>query len=411
MLKLLKIETFKLFKRTKTWVILIAFILLTALIAYGTYRDAENMKMWNSPEARIANNEEYLKILEEQMEEIPEDIKDDPAAEEEYKKNLQESIQQVKEEIAHLKVLAEQDEDGDWRKVLEQRIEELEGQKESLKESSEYKDMEAYNEQEIERLKYLLDNDIKLEGQYDFNARKFLTSAVTILGQIFLVIGIAVFAADMVSGEATPPTMKLLLTQPVSRGKVLLAKFLSINISSVLLIIGVELIGFLLIGIFFGFGDANYPMVAGTRYMYDTTRLLENGSYPIIQIVGSSQVIPAWQYLMKLLLLQALFIVTCTSVVFLISTLVKTSMVSMGISVVSMIASFVIFLGFSALRSVAKYVFVLFGSVEMLLTGETVSMFNNPNVNMNSVVIMFIGWIVVSYIASHLVFTKKDILI
>jgi ABC-2 type transport system permease protein len=86
-------------------------------------------------------------------------------------------------------------------------------------------------------------------------------------------------------------------------------------------------------------------------------------------------------------------------------------MVSMGISVVSMIASFVIFLGFSALRSVAKYVFVLFGSVEMLLTGETVSMFNNPNVNMNSVVIMFIGWIVVSYIASHLVFTKKDILI
>ena len=85
-------------------------------------------------------------------------------------------------------------------------------------------------------------------------------------------------------------------------------------------------------------------------------------------------------------------------------------MKSMGISVVSMIASFVIFLGFSALRSVAKYVFVLLIG-RMLLTGETVSMFNNPNVNMNSVVIMFIGWIVVSYIASHLVFTKKDILI
>ena len=73
---------------------------------------------------------------------------------------------------------------------MEQRIEELEGRKRALKSSE--KGYEAYNEQEIERLKYLLDNDIKLEGQYDFNARKFLTSAVTILGQIFLVIGIAV---------------------------------------------------------------------------------------------------------------------------------------------------------------------------------------------------------------------------
>ncbi|WP_163195807.1 hypothetical protein [Clostridium thermarum] len=49
MIRLFKIETFKLFKRTKTWVVIIAFILLTALLAYGSYRDTQNAKRYNSP--------------------------------------------------------------------------------------------------------------------------------------------------------------------------------------------------------------------------------------------------------------------------------------------------------------------------------------------------------------------------
>lgn len=422
MLKLIKIETFKLFKRTKTWVILIAFIALTALIAYGSYRDVENMKKYNSPEARIAANEEYLKMLEADKENIPDSIKDNKAEVEQYKRSIEESIQGVKAEIASLRVLAEQGENYDWRSELKKQIEELEAQQESLKNSSEMndkgfynaqeiKEMESYNSQELKRLKYLLDNDIKPEGPYDFNARMFLITLIMILGQIFLAMGIAVFASDMVSGEATPPTMKLLLTQPVSRAKVLFSKFLSINMSSIFLIIGVELLGFLLVGTIFGFGDVNYPMSVGAKYMYDTTQLVENGRYPMVLVAGSSYLIPAWQYLIRLLLLQALFIVTCTSVVFFVSSIVKTSMVSMGISVVSTIAAFVIFLGFGALKGIAKYIFVLFGDVEALLTGNIVYTFDNPNVNMTNAIIMFVIWIAVSYIASHIIFTKKDILI
>ena len=408
MLKLIKIETFKLFKRAKTWVILIAFVLLTALISYISYRDAENMKKYYGTEAQISDNKEHLNYLEEEKENI---LNNSTSAEaEENKKSLEEDIQSTKAEIARLEKILELEKSGDWRSIVKSQIKDLESEQEMYKGSLEHSYTVAENEKEIERLKYLLENDIKSEGLYDYNARTYLSGIIGMLGEIFLAIGIAVFASDMVSGEATPPTMKLLLTQPVSRGKVLLAKFISINLSAVSLIIGVELIGYLIVGIFCGFGDANYPITVGLKYAYDYANT--DGSYiPIHLVAGSGYLIPAWKYLIKLILLQALYIIACTSVVFLISSLVKTSMVSMGISVVSMIASFVIFLGFRGLKNIARFIFVLFGKVDQLLEGTLALDYSNPNISLRGTIIMLIVWIVVSYIASNLIFTKKDILI
>lgn len=412
MIRLFKIETFKLFKRTKTWVVIIAFILLTALLAYGTYRDTQNLKRYNSPEARLANMEDHLKYLESERDVIPEEYRNDEAKIQEYKSMYEQQINDVKTEIARIKTTIELRNSSNWQEISENRIKELEDQ---------IKDLEGlpdkggssitYLQEELDQLKYLQQHNIKPMEDYDFNAIKFIIQLVQILGEVFLVIGIAVFAADVVSGEATPPTMKLLLTQPVSRAKVLFSKFLSINIASIVCIIGVELITFLIVGLIFGFGEANYPMFVGAQYKFDTTQLMENGTYPLMLIAGSKYIIPAWQYVVKLLLLQALFITVCTSVVFLISTLVKASMVSMGISVVSAIASLIVFSAIGGLRKFARFVFVMFGDVEGILTGRFAERFNNPNVNFSYIMIMFVAWILVSYIISHVVFTKKDILI
>ncbi|WP_139902217.1 ABC transporter permease subunit [Clostridium thermarum] len=412
MIRLFKIETFKLFKRTKTWVVIIAFILLTALLAYGSYRDTQNAKRYNSPEARLANLEDHLKYLESERDVIPEEYKDDEAKIQEYKSMYEQQINDVKTEMARIKTTIEQRNNSNWREINENRIKELEDQ---------IKDLESlpdkggssitYLQEELDQLKYLQQHDIKPMEDYDFNAIKFIIQLVQILGEVFLVIGIAVFAADVVSGEATPPTMKLLLTQPISRAKVLFSKFLSINIASIVCILGAELIAFVVVGLIFGFGETSYPMFVGAQYKFDTTQLVENGTYPLMLIAGSKYIIPAWQYVVKLLLLQALFVIVCTSVVFLISTLVKASMVSMGISVVSSIASLIVFSAFSGLRKFARFVFVMFGNVENILTGRFAERFNNPNVNFSYIMIMFVVWIVGSYIISHVVFTKKDILI
>lgn len=411
MIKLITIETFKLFKRKKTWVVLIAFMMLTAVIAYGLNNEMESMRNYDNPKSKIANLQQNIELEEKSKEVIPEGIKDDAQKVEEYKKNVEQNIQRMKTEVAVLK--ASIDSTKDWREGTKERIKALEQEQKNL-ENAPYKVEPSQKDslaQDIQKLQYLLDNNIEPEVPYTFNGFKFILELISMLGSIFLAIGIAVFAADMVSGEATPPTMKLLLTQPVSRAKVLLSKFLSINAASIVLILGVELLAFLLIGLFFGFGDANYPMLTGTKYHFDTTQLMENGGHPIAAIAGSTYIIPMWQYLIKALLLQALFIITCVSVVFLMSTLVKNSMVSMAISTVSIVATIVVFIGFGALRKFGQYIFLMFGDAHGVLGGQGVQMFRNPSLTAGTVCIMFGVWIIVSYIISHIVFTKKDILI
>ena len=61
----------------------------------------------------------------------------------------------------------------------------------------------------------------------------YMTSLMQFLGMALLLCeGIAVLMSDIVSGECTPATLKFLLVQPVTGGKVLLSKFISSNNNS-----------------------------------------------------------------------------------------------------------------------------------------------------------------------------------
>ena len=407
MITLFKLETFKLLKRKKTLVVLIAFMLLTAFIGYESYRDAKR----NSPENQIANMESYIQSREKDKNIIPDEIKNDEKKIEKYKQQIDDNIEQMKSSVAALK--ASLSGSTDWKDNLKVQISQLEERQKEIQNNSK-SDSESemeYVTSQLNTSKYLLEHNIKPQSESEFNAFNFIKGLVGILGQVFLAIGVAVFAADMVSGEASPPTMKLLLTQPVSRGKVLLSKFLSINAISILFIVGTELLAFLIVGLIFGFGDASYPTMVGAQYKFDTTHMLENGTYPMVMIAGSSHIITAASYVIRLLLLQSLYIAACVAIVFLISALVKNSMISMGASVVSMIAASIIFLGFGAFKSIARYVFVIFGEVGNLLTGRAAVTLNNPHVTLTSSVIVFVAWIVLSYVIAHIIFTKKDILI
>ncbi|MDP4088648.1 MAG: ABC transporter permease subunit [Bacillota bacterium] len=412
MITLFRIETFKLFKRKKTLVVLIAFMLLTTLIGYGSYRDVQNYKRNNSPEARITQMESIIESIKQEKNNVPDNLKNDKDAADKYRAQMDEQIQSLQSEITTLK--ASQDSTIDWKETLRQRIKSNEDRMQEIKNSRDGSsaDEMSYLDSDTSLNKYLLEHDIKpVDTAGNFDAFSFITLLVSALGEVFLAIGIAVFAADMVSGEASPPTMKLLLTQPITRGKVIFSKFLSINIASVLCIVGVEIIGFLMIGLFFGFGNSGYPVAVGAQYKFDTTQMMQGGSYPLVVVAGSRYIIPQWEYIIRLILMQSLYIVACTSVVFLISALVKNSMVSMGISVVSVIGTSILFLGYGVFRSLARFVYVIFGNVGNLITGQAALNMRSPGITLGSSIIMFIVWIIVSYITAHIVFTKKDILI
>lgn len=408
MIVLIKNELIKLFNRKKTYIVLAAFILLTAAMCYGSFKMDENTKKYNTPEFRVKNLQESLTYMKRDKENVPKDIKNDTKALEDYNKSIDANIEKTENEIKNLNnVIASGSKEIDWRKQLN---DEITSREEELKNSN---IPERYKEQEkldLSRKKYLLNNEIKPADE-DFNGFNFAKNLIQQLGTIFLAVGVIVFSTDIVSGECTPPTLKFLLIQPVSRGKVLLSKFISVVISAVTLILSVELLFMVIVGLWKGFGNSHYPMFVDTLYQFDLSKVAGNGTHPLIQVANSTHIITISQYLVRVFLLQVLYIVACTSFAFLISSLFKSSMVSMGLSIVAVIALTVLVRGIPGLSKIALFMFTSYGEITTLIDGSAAEAFQNPSITLVFGVIILTTWSIVCYLISHFVFNKKDILI
>lgn len=400
-------ELFKLFRRKKTLVVIIAFILLTTFLCFGIRQNAAFMEKYSTPEFRIENLESHISYLEMEINNIPEDIKNDEEEAERYQESLRNEIEMQQDEIERLKL--QLDRDIDWEEAL---VEDIKSHEEYIEDNKNSVDSDSLSRMkvELEELKYLQEHNIEPQKDYEFNAFTYMEGLIDQLGQVFLVIGISVFAADMVSGEWTPPTMKLLLAQPVSRRKVLLSKLVATIVAAVGLILAIEIISFLIVGIFFDFGDINYPVVINKIFEFDYSIFLEDGTHPLALVDGSWDIVPMWKYTLMSLGYQALFIIATTSFVFMISTMAKSSMVSMGTSVVSLIAASIVF-QFSAFYSISKYVFTTYSSIGSMISGNLAMYYNNPSFTASSGIIAMIGCTILCYILSHFVFTKRDMLV
>lgn len=396
MLKLIYNETIKLLTRKKTLIVFIAFILLVGFVMFGTYKDDQNRKKWNSPEFKIQNMEQSLEHMK--------NMRDDETNSEEFRKQIIQDIENTEKALKELKENPNP-EVIDWRKDLNERIANMENM---LKEPGFPESEKERITLEINQYKYLLDNNIK-NDENDLNAFRFLRMLFEILGAIFLAVGVLMFTGDMVSGEYTPPTMKFLITQPVSRAKVLLSKFISVVLTSIILVLAVELIAYLIMGLIFGFGDINYPMFVGTRFEVDMAKLVNDG-HPLKAIAGSTYVISRGAYLMKAFLLQILFIIAAASFAFLLSTVLKSSMVSISVSIVTVIA-FTILQNMPYVKKVAPYLFTTYGNTFTLMEGQLPMMFQNPIVTTGFGITVMILWSAACYLLSYLVFTRRDLLI
>ncbi|MBU3112466.1 ABC transporter permease [Clostridium lacusfryxellense] len=394
-------EIKKLMMRKKTIIVFAAFILLTIAIGYGVYRDEQNRKQWSSPEFRMANLEESIKMRKQDM--------DNPNASAENKSSGKEEIANMEQELANIK-LEKSGKTVDWKSQLKENIDS------SQKILNDNNSGMVNNEKdrmklELQKSKYLYDNNIKPEEGNKLNALNFIQTLFGVLGTIFIALGVMVFTGDMVSGEFTPPTMKILLTQPVSRAKVLASKFIAVAGVATLLILVVEILSFVIMGLIFGFGNAGYPVIAGTIYKWDLTQSIYGG-HPIIAVAGSSYIMTTGNFVIRMFLMQTLFIITCVSVGFMLSSIVKSSMVSVSLSIVIVVA-LTILVQMPALNKVAQYMFTSYGDIGSVLSGDAVMRFANPNPNVTTAfgIATLIVTSVVSYLIAHIVFTKKDILI
>lgn len=221
--------------------------------------------------------------------------------------------------------------------------------------------------------------------------------------------GIAIFMSDIVSGECTPATLKFLLIQPITRGKVLLSKFIAATLTVLTMILGVEFIGFGIVNLMSKVSASNYPVRIGNLYKLEVVKA--TGTSQIVPIAGSGHMATNQELFIKAMLLQVLFIITACAFIFLVSSIIKSSMVTMAVTVVVSVFLTIGCVSLKPLKDLAHLVFLNYGDTMKLVIGSTPLMYSNPNMTVNNGIIVMIATTILSYIIGYLVFTKKDILI
>lgn len=404
---LIRNELKKIFSRGKTYVISILFVAFVGMLFVGSYINEKRMNQINSPEGRVSQLEENNKWMEEDLKNLDSNSSSDVSLET-RKLQMKEQIEKNKTTIDTLK---KQIDDGtikdNWKDELNIQIDDL---KDQLKDETLPNRYKASIQSDLDKLNYYKDNNLKPINSWDVTGFNFMDTVMSALGMIFLAVGIALFMSDMVSGEFTPATMKFLLIQPVSRGKVLLSKFIAVVISCVTLILSIETVAFLLVGLLRGFGYSGVPTMFGARYQFDMSQL-QDGVHPLVQIAGTGEQIPLWNFTIRTFFMQALFIIACCAFVFLVSSLVKTSMISMAVTTSITVLIQILTEILSPMKKISHYLFTTYGDAGQILSGRIALQYNNPNITIGFSIGLLLISTIVFYIISHVTFTKRDILI
>jgi len=315
-------------------------------------------------------------------------------------KSLEDEIQKIKDNPVPVQT--------DWKENLTTDIQNIEKNLQSTTLSARMKEQ---NSKQLTIDNYLLDNNIKPMANYAFNGVNYLQTLFKTLGVIFLAVGVAIFLSDMVSGEYTPPTAKFLLIQPISRAKILFSKYITSVISAIILICGIELIAFLVMGVFTGFGNMSYPVLVGERFQYDLSYVNQSGGHDLISIAGTAHMIPMYKYLIEAFLLQILYIIACTTFVFMISTVSKSSMISMSVGIATIIAISAVQNVATITKELTSYIFIIYGDVNAALSGGAAMSLGLTYPTTSFIILILIIWTSVSYLIAHVVFVKRDVLI
>lgn len=403
---LIKNEFIKLLKKGKTWIVFALFALFIGITIFGQYSQDKNMRMWQSPEKQLEMAKENLDYYNNELE-----LNQNSDANPDYIASLEESIEYSKEQIkSYEDIIKNGVNEDEWKKQLD---EEIKYAKEDIARYEKYDDewSKQYIVQAQERLEeftYLKENNIQPLYGWEYDAYNYMSSLMQFLGMAILVAGIAVFMSDIVSGECTPATLKFLLIQPVTRGKVLLSKFIAVTITVLSMILGGELLGFLFVNLTSNSNSSSYPVSIGTLY---EKIINPDGSAMLSKVIGSGHMGTNLELFIKSMLFQGLFIITACAVIFMISTLIKSSMITMAISVVVTVFLTIGSYNLSALRKIAHLVFLNFGDSISVFTGSSAMMMQNPNITVTNGIIVMIITSIVAYAIAHINFSKKDILI
>lgn len=276
----------------------------------------------------------------------------------------------------------------DWKPVLQQQIADYESRMKNIYVSNERK---RNYQLKIEQARYYLDKNIDpaAPGNSTF-VRTFMDLSVSLLLPLLVVT----LSADLVSNEWSEGTIKLLLTRPIKRWKILAAKYAALVMFVTLTLLFAFLAAAGVGGLFFGWTGWTMPVASGFSaiggHLDESTAVM----------------IPQWQYILRAYGLGWVVSMTIATLTFTLSIMVRHAAATMGIMLAALIGGNIL-IDLASDWTAAKYLFM----VNLRITGYLSGM--APPIEGMSLpfsLIVLAVWGLAALISGFVVFTKRDVL-
>ncbi|MEI4801030.1 ABC transporter permease [Bacillus sp. NPDC077411] len=275
---------------------------------------------------------------------------------------------------------------SDWKVSLQQQIVDSQNRLNNSRLPEEWK---AWLKVRVQQQQYYLDHNINpsAPGAPTF-VRMFIEQGIT----LFIPLLIMIVAIDIVSGERSDGTMKMLLTRPIRRWKILLSKYVTMVLFISFILLLASVLSYVLSGIVFGYAGWNLPVLTGFITEKDTL----NTSFV--------HLIPQWQYIVMAYGLAWFVAIVVGTISFMVSVLIRNTPAGMGIMLAALIAGGILN-NFATSWEGAKYIFSVNLSLTDYLSGQLPAL---QGLSMSFSLMNLTIWAAVSLIIAFAVFTKQD---
>ena len=275
----------------------------------------------------------------------------------------------------------------DWRAAVQAQVVDLSNRLSSNRMTD---DVRERLQVVLKQQQYYLDHDI---NPSEPGAATFMRMFIENSGPMFIPLLVMVIASDLVSAEHSLGSIKLLLTRPVERWRILLSKYITLIFSVSLIMAIVGVLSFVLSGLVFGYHGLNAPVMTGF--------FAEGGNLDTTKV----RIISQWQFLLMDFGLVWFVAVVVGTLSFMLSVLIRSTAAGMGVMLAALIAGSILSNMVSSWES-AKYLFM----VNLNLTGYLAG--TAPPIEgmtlMFSITVLAIWWLA-ALLVSFFVFTRKDV--
>lgn len=276
---------------------------------------------------------------------------------------------------------------SDWRTILQQQIVDTTNRLSSSRISDEWKKQLQIS---LQQKQYYLDHDINpAEPGAPTFIRIFLENSI----DLFIPLMVMVIASDLVSSEHSMGTVKLLLTRPVKRWKILLSKYITLCLAVSLIIAIAGILSYLISGTVFGYKGWGAPILTGFNI---TDEGLSTSEVRLLSL---------WEFLLMDIGLVWFVAIVVGTLSFMLSVLIRSTAAGMGVMLAALISGAILSNMVSSWES-AKYFFMVNLRLTDYMRGSAPPI---EGMNLSFSMMVLLVWWVAALIVSFVVFTKRDV--